>query len=184
MDKEYISSLVGRALFSPEDVDAIKKVFRGKHMHTICIVGCMGCGKTKLAEELSFELGIPHIELDQWHAKYMTEVEESPGSIDRTFRLSLRNIGPTYIVEHAELLKSEFAINSSSVIILLDPPQDELARSFEQRKSNSVSGDWKKFSLADLEEMAVEIQEQFGSIPGAIVYLNEITGTVIKIVGK
>lgn len=173
------------AMFTEKDIEKSTNIAQENNAQKIYIVGNVGSGKSTFGLKLSQKLGYKNIDLDFYNKEYCeTNSVSSVADIKDLLDFVLQKEKPPFVINHADILKRGSAITdeNADMIVFLNPNKEELLKNRESRLARGASGDWINIKPENYDKIEKDNLEELNKLKGNIVYKNNESSTIIKIV--
>lgn len=181
-DKKNLNKQLNREMFTTKDVQEAVKNIQTAKAQKIYIVGNVGSGKSTFARELAGQTNFKNIDVDHFFQIYRQE-KNKEANLSELLNYVLEREVPPYIINHADSLNHNLN-DKADMIILLNPSYDELLMSRQIRQNNNAEGEWQNVNTNDYNRISQSNLDALAEINGEIVYSNDKSGTIIKILEK
>ncbi len=180
--KQDLFKQPGREMFTIEDIKETAKSIQESKAQKIYVVGNVGSGKSTFARELAEQTNFKNIDLDHFFQIFRQE-NNKEASLSELLNFVLERENPPYIINHADLLNQSLT-KDGDMIVLLNPAKEEQLKSRQIRQENKTEGEWKKVNANDYDKVSQGNLDDLNNIKGRVVYNNETSGTIVKLLEK
>ena len=178
-DRQDLFKQPGREMFTATDLEETVKNIQNSKAQKIYVVGNVGSGKSTFSRELAQHTNFKNIDLDHFFQIYRQEKKQE-ATLAELLNFVLEREQPPYIINHADLLNYNLS-DKADMIILLNPKKEEQEKSRQIRQENKTDGEWSKVRVSDYDKIAETNLNSLASIAGQIVYKNDQSGTIVKL---
>lgn len=181
-NKQDLFKQPDREMFTIEDIKETIKNIQETKAQKIYVVGNVGSGKSTFARELAQQTNFKNIDLDHFFQIYRQE-KNKEANLSELLSFVLEREEPPYIINHADLLNYNLD-NKADMIILLNPKKEEQIKNRQIRQENKTDGEWQNVNVDDYDKISQENLNNLAKTKGKIVYNNDKSGTLVKLLEK